>query len=219
MLEKNYLIIPAGGRGIRMGSSIPKQFLDWEGKPILQSTILAFLGPEMPTFEAIIVAVPAEYISLVKSWSPPITFKVVEGGLTRFESVSNCLDQIPAEHNPTVLIHDGVRPFPPAREIKKALEIIQPHEVMILAEPIFDTVKRVNSQSLVSHTEDRTTLYRAQTPQIAKRSIWIEAFEFAKIHHADITDDSLAAEKAGIPVRVMSSPASNRKMTTPADLM
>ena len=109
MLEKNYLIIPAGGRGVRMGSSIPKQFLDWEGKPILQSTILAFLGPEMPTFEAIIVAVPAEYISLVKSWSPSITFKVVEGGLTRFESVSNCLDQIPAEHNPTEFLDGCVR--------------------------------------------------------------------------------------------------------------
>lgn len=218
MNKKNYLIIPAGGQGVRMGSPIPKQFINWRGRPILQSTILAFLDSEMPPLEAIIVAVPRDYIPLVKSWAPPITFEVVEGGTTRFQSVSNCLDRIPSDDNPTVLIHDGVRPFPPAREIKKALEIIQPEEVVILAEPIFDTVKRVDSELLVSRTEDRTVLYRAQTPQIARRSIWVQAFEFAKIHHAEITDDSLAAEKAGIPVRIVSSPISNRKITNPADL-
>ncbi len=218
MNVKNYLIIPAGGKGVRMGTSVPKQFLKWQGTPILQSTILAFLHSDMPMLEAIIVAVPKEYIAIVKSWAPPIKFEVIEGGSTRFESVVNCLNCIPSENDPIVLIHDGVRPFPPVHEINSALETIMPNEVVLLAEPIFDTVKRVNSHSLVTETEDRKTLYRAQTPQIAKRSIWERAFNHAKIHHTDITDDSSAAEKAGIPVRIISSPASNRKITTPSDL-
>ncbi len=202
-----------------MQSSVPKQFMHWKGMSILQSTILAFLTDEMPDLEAIIVAVPSEYIPLVKSWSFPIPLMVTEGGSTRFDSVSKCLNEIPLGDNPMVLIHDGVRPFPPAAEIKRALEQIKPNEVMILAEPIYDTVKRVDSEMLVTRTEDRTTLYRAQTPQIASRLVWAQAFDFAKAHKVDISDDSLAAEMAGIPVRIMASPSSNRKITQPSDLL
>ena len=92
-----YLVIAAGGRGLRMGGGIPKQFRDWGGVPLLQATVRAFLGADMPALAGIVLAVPADRLEQVRGWSFGVPLRVVTGGETRQDSVALALAALPAE--------------------------------------------------------------------------------------------------------------------------
>jgi len=200
-----------------MGGGVPKQFRDWGGVPLLKATIEAFLGPGMPPLRAISLAVPADRIEDVMAWDFGVPLWVVEGGSTRQASVKQALDAAQMDEAVPVLIHDAVRPFPPAVPIQQALAALGEWDGAVLAEPSTDTLKRVDAQGLVLGTVPRAEIYRAQTPQVARLGVWKRAFEWALREGYEGTDDVSLLEALGLRVKLIPSPSSNLKLTTPED--
>ncbi|HJV22147.1 MAG TPA: 2-C-methyl-D-erythritol 4-phosphate cytidylyltransferase [Holophagaceae bacterium] len=212
-----YLVIPAGGRGLRMGGGIPKQFREWRGRPLLLATLEAFFQAGMPPLAGVAVAVPPDRLDEVRAWALPCPLHVVTGGESRQDSVAAALAALPEEPGAAVLIHDGVRPFPPAAPIRAALEALDHWDGALLGEPSTDTLKRVAPGGQVLGTEARDSLYRAQTPQVARLGTWRRAFQSAREAGFQATDDVALLERLGLKVLLVESPASNLKVTTPED--
>ena len=212
-----YLAIPAGGLGLRMGGGVPKQFREWNGKPLLRATAEAFFVHGMPPLAGLVLAVPEDRVDEVRTWSFPVPLFVVEGGPTRQSSVAAALAALPDEPDAAVLIHDGVRPFPPADPIRAALEALHTWDGALLAEPCTDTLKRVDAQLRVLGTEPRDQYYRAQTPQVARLGTWREAFAAASRDAFIGTDDVSLLERLGLRVKVVPATSTNLKVTTPED--
>lgn len=212
-----FLVIPAGGRGMRMGGGLPKQFRDWDGRPLLQVTVEAFLAPGMPRLAGIALAVPESHLDEARSWSFQVPCTVVPGGETRQESVWLALRALPDLPLAPVMIHDAVRPFPPAAPLWEALEALNRFDGVLLGEPSTDTLKRVDPLGRVLRTEPREEFYRAQTPQIARLGTWLQAFHAAHESGHTATDDAALLERLGLAVKLIPSPSSNLKLTTPED--
>lgn len=200
-----------------MGGGIPKQFRDWGGVPLLKATVQAFLAPGMPRLRGIALAVPGDRIEEARSWSFDLPCWVVEGGETRQDSVAAALASLPGDPDAPVMIHDGVRPFPPAGPVREALDALAFFDGSLLGEPSTDTLKRVDREGLVLGTEPRETIFRAQTPQIALLSTWRKAFLHARKAGITGTDDVSLLEILGLRVKLVVSPSSNLKLTVPED--
>lgn len=212
-----YLVVPAGGKGLRMGGAVPKQFRPWGDRPLLRATLEAFFAEGMPSLAGIALAVPADRLEEAGAWVLPAPLYVVEGGATRQDSVEAALARLPSEPAALVMIHDGVRPFPPAAPIRAALEALDEVDGAVLAEASTDTLKRVDETGLVLSTEPREFIFRAQTPQVARLGTWRRALRRARETGLQATDDVALLEALGLRVRVIPSPASNVKLTTPED--
>ena len=212
-----YLIIPAGGRGLRMGGGLPKQFRNWDGRPLLLVTVEAFLAPDMPRLAGIALAVPDSHLDEARSWSISVPCTVVLGGDTRQESVWAALRALPNQPLAPVMIHDAVRPFPPAAPLWEALEALNQFDGVLLGEPSTDTLKRVDPSGRVLRTEPREEFFRAQTPQIARMGTWLKAFQAAEEAGVTGTDDVSLLECLGLSVKLIQSPGSNLKLTTAED--
>ena len=200
-----------------MGAKVPKQFLDWGGVPILRATLDAFFAPDMPTVGGIAVALPPDRLDEVAGWAFPAPLWCAIGGETRQDSVEAALALLPDEPGAAVLIHDAVRPFPPAPQVAEAIAALGAWDGALLAEASTDTLKRVDADFRVTATEPRECIYRAQTPQVAKLSTWRSAFGWAKTNGFRGTDDASILEAMGLLVCVVPSPASNHKITVPED--
>ena len=212
-----YLAIPAGGQGLRMGGGVPKQFREWNGKPLLRATAEAFFTHGMPALAGLVLAVPEDRMDEVRGWPFPVPLFVVPGGPTRQASVAIALAALPDEPEAAVLIHDGVRPFPPADPIRAALDALETWDGAVLAEPCTDTLKRVDAHLRVVATEPREQFYRAQTPQVARLQTWREAFAAAAREGFIATDDVALLERLGLRVKVVPTTSANLKVTTPED--
>ena len=215
--QQPFLVIPAGGRGLRMGGGLPKQFRDWEGRPLLQVTVEAFLAPGMPHLAGIALAVPESHLEETRSWTFSVPCAVVQGGATRQESVWKALRALPDQPFAPVMIHDAVRPFPPAAPLWEALEALNRYDGVLLGEPSTDTLKRVDALGRVLRTEPREEFFRAQTPQIARLGTWLKAFQSADEAGFSGTDDVALLEHLNLSVKLIPSPSSNLKLTTPED--
>jgi len=215
-----FLVVPAGGKGTRMRTEAPKQFMDFKGMPLLKATIGAFFGSGMPTIEGVALALPPDRVTEVEGWTFPAPHWCAVGGETRQESVANALALLADRPEAIVLIHDAVRPFPPAGPILEAIRLIESSECdcAILAEVSTDTLKRVDPSLNILATEPRESIYRAQTPQAARLATWREAMTWAKERGFCATDDASVLEVMGKTVRVVPSPSSNWKLTVPEDL-
>lgn len=200
-----------------MGGGVPKQFRDFDGRPLLKATIEAFLRPEMPALAGVSLAVPLERITEAQSWDFGLPTWVVEGGISRQASVQAALSVLPDEPKSTVLIHDAARPFPPAGPILDAIHALDTWDGALLGEASTDTLKRVDGQSQVLETIPRETIFRAQTPQVALLGTWRRAFAWAAKTGFEATDDVALLEALGWRVLMVPSPASNLKITTPED--
>jgi len=211
------LVIPAGGRGLRLGGGVPKQFRIWRGVPLLLATIQAFLKPGMPPIGAVSLAVPPDRVEEVRGWSFGVPVWVTEGGDTRQDSVRRALDAVDLGDATPVLIHDAVRPFPPAEPILEALDSLSTWDAALLAEASTDTLKRVDAEGRVVATVPRDEIFRAQTPQVACLGLWRRAFRWAEETGFSGTDDVSILEAMGLRVRMIPAPSSNIKITTPAD--
>jgi len=215
-----FLVIPAGGRGLRMGGGVPKQFRDWGGIPLLEATVRAFLAPAMPRLSAIALAVPEDRLEQVRSWRFGVPTLAVPGGETRQESVAGALAALADRPEARVLIHDAVRPFPPPGPVREALEAVggpEGWDGAVLGEPSTDTLKRVDPSGLILGTEPREGIFRAQTPQVARLGTWREAFAWARTTGFVGTDDVSLLEALGRRVKLVPSPPSNLKLTTAED--
>lgn len=212
-----YLVVAAGGRGERMGGGVPKQFREWHGRPLLRATLEAFFGPGMPRLSGLALAVPADRLDAVRCWSLPVPAWVVEGGASRQASVAAALAALPEEPGAVVLIHDAVRPFPPAEPLAEALAALRDWDGAVLGEPSTDTLKRVDGAGRIVGTLPREEVFRAQTPQVARLGAWRRAFDAAAAEGFQGTDDVSLLERLGLRVKLVPSPSSNLKVTLPED--
>lgn len=210
-----YLVIPAGGKGKRMGGGVPKQFRDFCGRPLLKATVEAFLKPEMPSLAGISMAVPKDHLAEAQTWDFGLRTWVVEGGATRQASVEAALSVLPDEPRSIVLIHDAVRPFPPAGPTHAAIQGLADWGGALLGEASTDTLKQVDLHyGQVMKTIPRETIFRAQTPQLSRLETWRKVFAWAARTGFKVTDDVSLLEQFGVTVLLVPSPPSNLKITT-----
>lgn len=215
--EGVFLLVPAGGRGVRMGGGVPKQFRPWGADPLLLATLKAFFAPGMPRILAVALAVPGDRLAEVESWDLGVPILATEGGDSRQASVAAALSLLPDLPEVPVLIHDGVRPFPPAEPIVEGIGALATWDGAVLAEPSTDTLKRVDADGCIVDTLDRTTVFRAQTPQISRLGRWREAMAAAVAAGVEATDDVALLERLGWRVKVVISSSANLKLTTQED--
>ena len=214
-------LVPAAGRGLRMGGSIPKQFLSLGGEPLIIQSLRTLQAA--PAIGEIILAVPPadiEYCEreIVSRHRFTKVTKVVAGGAERQDSVRQALAQIPSRTE-FVLIHDAVRPFVTLGMIAEVVAAAKKDGAAIIALPMRDTVKQVGTDGTIERTVDRTPLWLAQTPQAFRRD-WIEsAHKKAYVEGIRATDDAFLVEWLGCPVTVVEGSGENIKVTRPEDLI
>ena len=213
-------LIPAAGRGQRMGLDIEKQFLHLGGKPLLAHTLTRFEAT--PAIDRIVVIVPAGretfcYQEIVAPEGLHKVTHIVAGAETRQRSVMagfGCLK----DDVDVVVIHDGARPFVTPALIRAAIDAAVVDGSAVAAIPESDTLKRVSGASTIVETVDRQNLWRAQTPQAFRRSILQHALAYAAQHNLDATDDASLVELLSWPVRIFPGSIWNIKITSPDDL-
>ena len=213
-----YAVIPAAGKGTRIGQKTPKQFLKIGGKPLLSYTVEAFWGCDL--VEGLVVAVPKSYLHkakvLVDHLPKNKRFIVVEGGNERQESVWNCIKALP-EECAWVIVHDGVRPFVSHQLINRIWSAAQETGAAICALPCTDTIKQCYDGYVVK-TLPREGLWLVQTPQVFRKSLLIKAYNLARSNQWHVTDDASLVERLNTRIKVVEGERSNIKITTPEDL-
>lgn len=214
---KKAVIIVAGGSGKRMNSSLPKQFLDLGGMPVLMRTILCFSNFD-PEIE-IIVALPKDHIpfwhDLCKKHNFTINHKIAEGGSERFFSVRNALAQV-SDDAELIGIHDGVRPLVSSATIQNCFDAALEHGASVPCRPVTDSIRELNASLSASHALNRSYLRAVQTPQCFRSKIINHAYQLD--FNPKFTDDASVVESAGYQVVLVDSNAENIKITTPMDL-
>ena len=164
----DYVIIVAGGKGLRMGSDIPKQFLTIGGKPVLMRTIERF-REYSPTLQIILVLPKAQqdyWQQLCKEYDFKVEYLLADGGETRFHSVQHGLALIPDDAEGVVGVHDGVRPFPSIEVIRNCYETARTAKAVIPVIPVVETVRHMKGET--SATANPTTTTLQTTPQWSK---------------------------------------------------
>ncbi|MFC3750482.1 2-C-methyl-D-erythritol 4-phosphate cytidylyltransferase [Paenibacillus sp. GCM10012306] len=210
-------VIVAAGKGTRMGTAESKQYLLLEGKPIAVHTLEVFQRHER--ISEIVLVTGAEDMERCQEWIAAYKLDkvkmIVPGGSERQHSVYRGLLQLNTEW---VMVHDGVRPFVHPREIEACYQQALQSGAAVLAVPVKDTIKQVDSGGTVVSTPDRRSLWAIQTPQTFRLSDLLMAYETAEQDGFLGTDDSSLAERAGIAVSVVEGSYRNIKITTPEDL-
>ncbi len=213
----DYAVIVAGGKGLRMGASIPKQFLPVNGLPVLMLTIKRFR--EYDGSLRIILVLPKEqheyWNELCKNYHFTDAYAVVEGGETRFHSVRNGLAAIPDDTQGVVGIHDGVRPFPSVEVIRACYETARTAKAVIPVVPVVETVRHIMPGGK-TETVDRADYRLVQTPQTFDIQLLKQAY--AQPYRDCFTDDASVVESAGHEVTLIEGNRENIKITTPFDL-
>ena len=215
---KKYVIIVAGGKGLRMGGEVPKQFLPIGGKPVLMRTVEAFYQTDAET--GIVLVLPQEQQSYWKNLCSQYDFRIpyilADGGCTRFHSVRNGLQVIPDEDSDSLIaVHDGVRPFVSPRVIQECFEAATRWGAVVPVLDMVDSVRQL-SEDGSSMAVDRSCLKLVQTPQTFRADILKNAYrqEFTE----RFTDDASVVEASGVSVALVSGNRENIKITTPFDL-
>ena len=213
-------LIPAAGRGRRMGCGVEKQFMRVAGKPLLAHTLACFEATS--GIDGVVVVVPpgreaycAEEIVAAEGFRK--VTRIVAGGETRQRSVTagfRCL----GENVDVVVVHDGARPFVSPVLIQTSVDLAYQHGSAIVAIPESDTLKRVSVDGTVVETVDRRQLWRAQTPQAFQRSILACALAHAEEHDLEATDEASLVESLSWPIHIVPGSMRNFKITTPDDL-
>ena len=207
------VLIVAGGKGLRMGSELPKQFLPIGGKPVLMHTIEAF--HHFDRTMKIILVLPQEqqtyWQELCAKHSFVIEHTVVDGGETRFHSVKNGLACV---NSGLVGVHDGVRPFVSPEVIKRCYELAAIKKAVIPVIDVVETVRHITETG--SETVSRNDYKLVQTPQVFDAELLKQAY--AQEYTPFFTDDASVVEAMGIPVCLVEGNRENIKITTPFDL-
>ena len=207
------VLIVAGGKGLRMGSDLPKQFFPIGGKPVLMHTIEAF--HHFDRTMKIILVLPQEqqtyWQELCAKHSFVIEHTVVDGGETRFHSVKNGLACV---NSGLVGVHDGVRPFVSPEVIKRCYELAAIKKAVIPVIDVVETVRHITETG--SETVSRNDYKLVQTPQVFDAELLKQAY--AQEYTPFFTDDASVVEAMGIPVCLVEGNRENIKITTPFDL-
>jgi len=207
-------LVLAGGRGERLGSPLPKAFVAVAGVPMLVRAVEALGAVE--SIDRIQPVVPAQCPEVAL---PPLGGRVAApatGGAERQDSVAAGLAAL-GEAVDWVLVHDAARCLVAPGDVLRVIEAAVECGAAILAAPVTDTLKRVEGGA-VAETLDRSVCWAAQTPQVFRRGLLVEAHQQARREGVVGTDDAQLVERLGHPVRVVASRAPNLKITHPADL-
>lgn len=218
-----WVIIPAAGLGLRMGVVKQKQYLDLLGKTLLEHPINIFLNH--PKVTKIMVALHPKD----EDWRKlalPVSDRVLTtvGGAERSDSVLRSLEALQTQENPQpddwVLVHDAVRPCLQPHHINRLIDQLENHPVGgILGIPVRDTLKRVDENSHIVETLPRENTWSAQTPQMFRFQILLDALNHVKEHHLQVTDEASAVELLGRQAVMVKGDARNIKVTYPEDLL
>ena len=224
----DYIIIVAGGKGLRMGSDIPKQFLPVGGLPVLMHTIKRFreYSQEMQIILVLPEAQQDYWHGLCKEYAFDVEYMLANGGETRFHSVKNGLDMIPDDAEGVVGVHDGVRPFPALEVIDRCYKTAKETEAVIPVIPVVETLRHiinvncdsvaVNSVAVNSITVPRNDYRLVQTPQTFTVSLLKKAYK--QPYNDNFTDDASVVEAMGRSITLVEGNRENIKITTPFDL-
>jgi 2-C-methyl-D-erythritol 4-phosphate cytidylyltransferase len=217
---KTIALITAAGKGQRMKSLTPKQYLDLGGRPVLARTLQVF--EDCPSVDGIYLIVPPEQMDtvqrdIVEKYLFRKVLKVVRGGKMRQQSVWNGLQAIRSPCS-IVVVHDGVRPFISRRLIEQSIKEAQKNGAAVVAVSAKDTVKRAAKGKKVQ-TLPRDEIWLAQTPQSFQFPLLMKAYQ--KAHQEEVlgTDDAFLVERLGHPVTLITGDYTNIKITTPDDLI
>ena len=211
-----YVIIVAGGKGLRMGSDIPKQFLPIGGKPVLMRTLERFR--EYSADLQIILVLPEAqqdyWRQLCEKYHFDVEYQLANGGQTRFHSVQNGLALVPDDAEGVVGVHDGVRPFPSIEVIKNCYETARTAKAVIPVIPVVETVRHLEKEGSVTVPRDEYKL--VQTPQTFDIQLLKAANR--QPYNDGFTDDASVVESSGHEITLVEGNSENIKITTPYDL-
>ena len=213
----------AAGSGTRMGAGMPKQFLDMDGKAVLQRTIEVF--QEACPGISVVTVLPEDFIDYWKDYCLSHNFicpqMLVKGGITRFHSVRNALERIP--DGALAAVHDGVRPLITPSKVRELFDLAEDNVGVIPVTPCVDTMKVLKPTQQKDVWEeageeaDRSVLFGAQTPQVFKSEVLKEAYSQA--YDPSFTDDASVVVKHGKSLSYVLGERLNIKITTPEDLV
>ena len=240
----DYIIIVAGGKGLRMGSDIPKQFLPIGGKPVLMRTLERFRAYSS-ALQIILVLPEAQqdyWRQLCEEYHFDVEHQIANGGQTRFHSVQNGLALVPDDAEGVVGVHDGVRPFPSIEVIRNCYETARTAKAVIPVIPVVETVRQLISDGQVSsRTVPRDEYRLVQTPQTFDIQLLKAAYKRAQNqvnlssaereqarpevkaanrqpYNDGFTDDASVVESYGYAITLVEGNRENIKITTPYDL-
>ena len=215
----DYAIIVAGGKGLRMGSDIPKQFLPIGGKPVLMRTLERFREYDAD-LQIILVLPEAQqdyWHQLCEEYHFDVEHQIANGGQTRFHSVQNGLALVPDDAEGVVGVHDGVRPFPSIEVIRNCYETARTAKAVIPVIPVVETVRQLISNGLHdSRTVPRDEYRLVQTPQTFDIQLLKAANR--QPYNDGFTDDASVVESYGYAITLVEGNRENIKITTPYDL-
>jgi len=209
-------LIPAAGAGTRMGEATPKQYLPIAGKPMLQHVIDTFCVA--PLIDRVVVVVSAEDDYIEQLILPPRCQVLRCGGATRQQSVTNGLLALAGQLDADdwVLVHDAARPGLTVALIEKLITFLRDDAVGgLLAMPVVDTIKHSDGHGRSQHTVARDSLWAAQTPQMFRYQLLLDALQRA----VNITDEASAIEALGLQPKLVEGSVRNFKVTLPEDVL
>lgn len=213
-MRKNVIIV-AGGKGLRMGNDLPKQFIPIGGKPVLMRTIEAFY--RFDRHINIILVLPVSHQdywkSLCEEYNFSIEHVIANGGETRFHSVKNGLDLVT---NGLVAVQDGVRPFGSVEMIKRCFDAAEEEYPAVI--PVIDSTDSLREvvDEDKSRIVDRSKIRLVQTPQVFDVNVLKKAYQTD--FKETFTDDASVVEAMGVNVHLVKGEVTNIKITTPLDL-
>lgn len=218
-IMKKYLIVVAGGKGLRMGGELPKQFQLLGDKPVLMVT-LERLHAIDPTMQLILV-LPADHfemwMELCRKYEFSVPLLLAQGGATRFHSVQNGLAQVDDIEEALVGVHDGVRPFVSSKVVDDCFREAWIHGAAIPMIEVQDSLRHIVGGNGVTEVVPRDRYRLVQTPQVFKLSILRSAYEQRFVE--SFTDDASVVEASGVQVVSVEGNRENIKLTTPFDFM
>ena len=209
-----FTLIPAAGSGTRAASDSPKQYATLAGQPMLWHAIRAVCVPPVET--VFVVLAPDDSAFAAHDWSAfdGRLEALYCGGETRRDSVFNGLLAAQLQADDWVLVHDAARPCLPERDLKRLMDECGGDDVGgLLALPVADTVKRGMDHRVVK-TENRSELWLAQTPQMFRAGLLMQALQRAR---GPVTDEASAIEQIGLQPRLVQGSRENLKVTWPED--
>ena len=215
---KTFTIIPAGGKGLRSGSSVPKQYLKFYEKELIAYTIEIFQKSSL--VDKIIIAAEQNYhkrlFQIIKKYKLTKVCNIIESGITRQESVFNCIKTINAEKNYLVILHDAARPLLTKTILNKAIKFAKEKGNAVVSIKAKDTLAKGNNT--VNGYIKRKNVRYIQTPQIFKYKDFVKAIKYAEENNYSGTDESSLMKKIGKRIFLVNGSAINIKITTKEDL-
>jgi 2-C-methyl-D-erythritol 4-phosphate cytidylyltransferase len=217
----NVAIVVAAGKGTRLGSNRPKQFLELDGIPVIVHTLRQF--ERCREIDQVVVVLPAAettgFQSLAQQFGLQKLSRVIAGGETRAQSVQRGLAVI--DEAELVAVHDGVRPFVTPAEIDQVMAAARTTGAAILVAAVADTIKEIKDDR-VMRTLQRAQLRRALTPQCFRFDILKRAYDQLAAVEAEgieVTDDCFLVERLGVEVAAIEGSSRNIKITRTEDLV